>query len=260
MRGKLGVSGIGVALVSLVAVGADCSKSDSPTGAPQAKASRKADTPATKPAGRTAKVEPRGTKPPEPPAKTGRQPPSPSPPASPSPEKAKLNAALVDAAVAGNKARVEALLAQGADINASVGTFSGTPLIEAASRGHKGVVELLIARGADVNGKGCFEGGTPLYYVAIRGQLEVALMAARTEEQFRDASVTALEETERIGKREHENRGFGGDFFLEDRGIDEAAFVRRNGLRREAADRDTRRIRPMRGVGDEDDLPEQVPA
>jgi hypothetical protein len=70
-------------------------------------------------------------------------------------------------AAAGNKARVEQLIAQGDDVNASIGAFSGTPLIEAASKGRKGVVKLLIARGGDVNGRGGFYEGTPLYYAAV---------------------------------------------------------------------------------------------
>ena len=56
---------------------------------------------------------------------------------------------LHDAAAAGNKAKVEALLAQGADINAkSLDGWGQTPLDYASKNDRKDVVELLLAQGA----------------------------------------------------------------------------------------------------------------
>ncbi|MGH9801589.1 MAG: ankyrin repeat domain-containing protein [Blastocatellia bacterium] len=61
-----------------------------------------------------------------------------------------LNAALLKAAEAGDTARVEALLAQGADINAK-NDVRETPLSVASFRGHLEIVKILIAKGGDLN-------------------------------------------------------------------------------------------------------------
>lgn len=60
------------------------------------------------------------------------------------------NTALIFAAERGHFGVAEALIAVGADINAS-DVSKMTALMWAADRGHKGVVEALIAVGADVN-------------------------------------------------------------------------------------------------------------
>ena len=57
---------------------------------------------------------------------------------------------LHDAALAGDVAAIEALLAGGADINAKNG-YGATPLHDAASRGHLVAIEALFAGGADVD-------------------------------------------------------------------------------------------------------------
>jgi ankyrin repeat protein len=63
------------------------------------------------------------------------------------------NADLVDAASSGNLQKVESLLKDGADIEAS--SMDGlTPLEAAAKSGHLPVVRYLIERGASVNGDG----------------------------------------------------------------------------------------------------------
>lgn len=61
-----------------------------------------------------------------------------------------LNSALLKAAEAGDTARVEALLAQGADLNAK-NNVGDTPLSIASFRGHLEIVKILIAKGSDLN-------------------------------------------------------------------------------------------------------------
>ena len=78
---------------------------------------------------------------------------------------------LHEAARAGDKAQVEALLAKGADVNAKDNS-GGTPLHRAANEGRKDVVELLIIKGADVNAK-AKDGQTPLHRLASAGRKDV---------------------------------------------------------------------------------------
>ena len=60
-----------------------------------------------------------------------------------------INAELVEATYAGNTARVEQLLKQGADVNAE--QKSGwTVLMDAAKEGHTEIVKVLIVAGADM--------------------------------------------------------------------------------------------------------------
>jgi len=84
---------------------------------------------------------------------------------------------LHDAVEAGDRAKVEALLAKGADVNRK-NEDGETPLHRAASR-DIGIVELLLARGANVNAKNKF-GSTPLHRAAISGDTRtVELLLAR---------------------------------------------------------------------------------
>jgi ankyrin repeat protein len=73
---------------------------------------------------------------------------------------------MITAIQAGDKLKVEALIAKGADVNAKYEAPYGfdTPLEAAARYGKKEVAELLIARGADVNAKD--ENGTTLLHSA----------------------------------------------------------------------------------------------
>jgi ankyrin repeat protein len=77
-----------------------------------------------------------------------------------------LNQEMVNAVAAGDKAKVEALIAKGADVNFRRG-FGFTPLHTAALYGQTDIAELLIAKGGDVKAKGG-SGETPLVEAANR--------------------------------------------------------------------------------------------
>jgi ankyrin repeat protein len=62
-----------------------------------------------------------------------------------------INADLINAARQGNTAHVQALIASGADVNATDGIAGGTALMYAATNGHAGTVQALIDAGADLN-------------------------------------------------------------------------------------------------------------
>jgi ankyrin repeat protein len=76
---------------------------------------------------------------------------------------------LHDAAKAGDLARIEQLLAQGADINERAGP--ATSLHIAIQQGHAKPAELLITRGADVNATSTW--GTPVYLAASAGLTDI---------------------------------------------------------------------------------------
>jgi hypothetical protein len=84
-----------------------------------------------------------------------------------------LNNALSVAAFSGDMAKVEALIAKGADVNAK-DENGRTPLSWAAYYDKREVVELLISKGADINTKIAGD-RTPLHEAIERGKKEVAL-------------------------------------------------------------------------------------
>ncbi|HEY4355623.1 MAG TPA: ankyrin repeat domain-containing protein [Acidobacteriaceae bacterium] len=89
-----------------------------------------------------------------------------------------LNDDLTSAARNNNKARVEALLVQGADVN-GVGRGGDTALHNAASWGNMEIAELLLAKGADLKAGNQF-GATPLSSAAGAGKKEmVELLLAK---------------------------------------------------------------------------------
>ena len=86
---------------------------------------------------------------------------------------------LHTAAKAGNTAKVWALIAKGADINAKNNDPAWTPLHWAAYCGHEAVATLLIANGADINAKTTWRyspGSTPLHLAARNGHTAVAAL------------------------------------------------------------------------------------
>lgn len=86
------------------------------------------------------------------------------------------------AASAGDVAKVQELLAAGADVNAA-NRYGGTALAFAADKGHTAVVQLLLARGANVNVTDTFYNATPLSWAVIHGHAEIvgALLAKGAE-------------------------------------------------------------------------------
>ena len=81
--------------------------------------------------------------------------------------------ALLDAARAGDRARVASLLDGGADVNA-VSRYNVSALGFAAERGHFDMVRLLVERGADVNVAESFYGFRPVDFALRGGRLDIA--------------------------------------------------------------------------------------
>ena len=111
-----------------------------------------------------------------------------------------INAELIEAAAAGNTAKVEQLLQQGADVNAE-GQYDRTALMRAARYGQTEMVKVLIAAGADVNARNEF-GGAALMDAAldISGTEQIELLgkvadaAKRYGNLLRDRQVDRLVE------------------------------------------------------------------
>jgi len=82
--------------------------------------------------------------------------------------------ALFEAARAGDTARIEAALAQGAKINATA-RYNMTPLIFAAGTGRLDAVKLLVARGANVNAEDSFYRLTAATMALTNGHVDVAI-------------------------------------------------------------------------------------
>jgi outer membrane protein assembly factor BamB len=81
--------------------------------------------------------------------------------------------ALREAARAGDVARIDALLASGAPIDAPA-RYGQTPLYFAAEKGHLAAVKRLVERGANVNAENSFFAETPLEVALRENRLEVA--------------------------------------------------------------------------------------
>ena len=101
---------------------------------------------------------------------------------------------LYDAAVAGDLAVVEQLLADGARADAR-GQNAETPLIAAALAGDARMAELLLAHGADIRARNT-GGFTPLHAAAFSGSIPVAVLlldrGAPLDDAANKASVTPL--------------------------------------------------------------------
>ena len=88
---------------------------------------------------------------------------------------------IVQEARNGDRARLDRLLAAGADIN-SVGDHGYSALLEATLLGHLQVVRWLLAHGADVNLTST-DGSSPLWWACCKGHVDIAelLLAAGAE-------------------------------------------------------------------------------
>lgn len=82
-----------------------------------------------------------------------------------------LEAALIEAAEAGDRESVERLLAAGINVNVAV-QGDGSPLIAAARHGNLDLVKHLLSRGAAINA-GVDGDGNPLIAAAAKGNLDV---------------------------------------------------------------------------------------
>ena len=89
------------------------------------------------------------------------------------------NAKLIQASEKGNFADVQAMLTDGADINATeVREDNGvyvrglTALMMASANGHTEIVKLLLDKGADVNVKNTY-GITALFMASVHGHTEI---------------------------------------------------------------------------------------
>jgi ankyrin repeat protein len=85
-----------------------------------------------------------------------------------------LNRAFLDAAFSGDTKAVEALLAEGADVNVKDG-IGFTALFGAARSGHTETVKLLLAKGANPNVKLPTSGTTALMYAALNGHNDIVV-------------------------------------------------------------------------------------
>ncbi len=101
--------------------------------------------------------------------------------------------ALREAARAGDLARVDALLAAGAPVNAPA-RYGQTPLYYAAEKGHLAVAKRLVERGANVNAADAFFGASALEMALQGGHNELALyLLAHGAEDVFAALGAALE-------------------------------------------------------------------
>ena len=82
--------------------------------------------------------------------------------------------ALLDAARAGDRARVSALLDAGISVD-TTNKYGVSALGFAAERGHFDIVRLLVGRGADVNVADSFYGSAPVDFALRGGHLDIAV-------------------------------------------------------------------------------------
>jgi len=79
---------------------------------------------------------------------------------------------LIEAAKSGDMEKVQALLAEGAEVNAKGSERGVTALMLAVARVHTDTVKVLLAKGADVNAK-LTDGTTALILAEKKGQKEL---------------------------------------------------------------------------------------
>ena len=86
-----------------------------------------------------------------------------------------VNGDLIEAVRQNDSTRVEALIAKGANVNASW-RYGETPLFFACDRGFTQVVKVLLEHGAEVNIKDTFYGMTPVMRAAYKDHVDVVKM------------------------------------------------------------------------------------
>ncbi|XP_078606595.1 uncharacterized protein LOC144879226 [Branchiostoma floridae x Branchiostoma japonicum] len=107
---------------------------------------------------------------------------------------------LFNAASSGDEARVQQLLAEGVNPNAT--DTNWTPLHQAALNNHTGTVQLLLTAGANPNARNR-QGETPLHEAAWSGHIETvqALLASGVNPNTQDKlGDTALHDASRLGR------------------------------------------------------------
>jgi hypothetical protein len=86
-----------------------------------------------------------------------------------------VNGDLIEAVRQNDSTRVEALIAKGANVNASW-RYGETPLFFACDRGFTQVVKVLLEHGAEVNIKDSFYGMTPVMRAAYKDRVDLVKM------------------------------------------------------------------------------------
>ena len=86
-----------------------------------------------------------------------------------------INEDLMEAVRQGDAAQVEALIAKGANVNASW-RYGETPLFFASDRGFTPVVKVLLEHGAEVNIKDTFYGMTPVARAGYKDHVDIVRM------------------------------------------------------------------------------------
>jgi hypothetical protein len=118
------------------------------------------------------------------------------------------NEALIQAVKDGDKQRMEAAMASGADVNAPGPEQEWTALNYASGKGDLAMVELLVRGGADVFKKGR-DNRTPYQIAVAAGHAAVARYLAAAES-------AAGGDTQRISSRQSETRPYCKAYYLKD--------------------------------------------
>jgi len=104
-----------------------------------------------------------------------------------------LNEDLLEAVRKGDAPSVEALIAKGANVNASW-RYGETPLFFACDRGFTPVVKVLLEHGADVNIKDSFYGMTPVTRAADKDHVDIVKMLLAKGANSDSVLITGAEE------------------------------------------------------------------
>jgi uncharacterized protein len=118
------------------------------------------------------------------------------------------NEALIQAVKDGDKQKVQAAIAAGADVNAPGPEQEWTALNYASGKGDLAMVDLLVRSGADVFRRGR-DNRTPY-------QIAVAAGHAAVARQLANAEASAGGDTQRISSRQSETRPYCKAYYLKD--------------------------------------------